>query len=659
MKKRVQNKVLAILLSCMFMIGLFPTVVLAEGYESESIPAEITSANFSGGKGTEEDPYQIANAEDLKAFAAKVNEGETAICGILMSDIDLNPGITFNEDGTYTGGTPEQWIPIGTNGNNYSGTFYGNGKTIIGLYINNTNDDYQGLFAQSTGTIQDLGIVNSYLCAHDYVGGIVGRNGTGSVINCYNTGTVIGQNKIGGIAGYSYSTIQNCYNTGAVTGDVNTVGGVTGHSEMVLENCYNSGTVTGGNDAVGGVVGSCYGTVENCYNIGSVIGKGGSYDSVGGIAGTCGAYSRAGTIRNCYNTGIVNGTNQNVGGIVGNTGRKGSITNSYNEGGVVGNSETGGITGYSSGTIAYCYNIADISNIGYGYVGGICGQINDNGTVEFCYNIGNYTSSSSDANPVVGGRTDKSIVENTYYVSDVENENGGKTTEQFSSGEVAWLLNGDQTNLIWKQNLDNGEAKDNYPVLNGGDVYKVNKYATCNQSDTPVSAYSNTNADISGTHSLIKHDGISATCTALGSLEYWHCETCGKNFADEAGQQELTIGTEIAALGHEIVKTDAKEPTATEPGNIAYWYCQRCGKYFQDEALTQEITKEQTILASTGEMIPSAPQEEQTSEDNSNDSPQTGDNTNIIFLSSVMLIAGAVLIGVYVYIQRRKRNNNL
>ena len=58
---------------------------------------------------------------------------------------------------------------------------------------------------------------------------------------------------------------------------------------------------------------------------------------------------------------------------------------------------------------------------------------------------------------MVGGRTDKSIVENTYYVSDVENENGGKTTEQFSSGEVAWLLNGDQTNLIWKQNLDNGE----------------------------------------------------------------------------------------------------------------------------------------------------------------------------------------------------------
>ncbi len=68
----------------MFMIGLFPTVVLAEGYESESIPAEITSANFSGGKGTE-DPYQIANAEDLKAFAAKSKRRRN--CNLRYTDV--------------------------------------------------------------------------------------------------------------------------------------------------------------------------------------------------------------------------------------------------------------------------------------------------------------------------------------------------------------------------------------------------------------------------------------------------------------------------------------------------------------------------------------------------------------------------------------------
>lgn len=152
MKTKVKSKAFAILLSCMFVIGLFQTVVLAADYESEQMQSDNMVANFSGGNGTVEMPYQIANAEDLKAFAAKVNQGETTICGILMSDIDLNPGITFNEDGTYTGGTPEQWIPIGSDGNSYSGTFYGNGKAISGLYINN-DKDYQGLFAENKGTI--------------------------------------------------------------------------------------------------------------------------------------------------------------------------------------------------------------------------------------------------------------------------------------------------------------------------------------------------------------------------------------------------------------------------------------------------------------------------------------------------------------------------
>ena len=63
-----------------------------------------------------------------------------------MSNINLNPGITFKENGTYTGGIPAQWTPIGTNAKNYTGTFDGNGHVISGLYINNNDADYQGLF---------------------------------------------------------------------------------------------------------------------------------------------------------------------------------------------------------------------------------------------------------------------------------------------------------------------------------------------------------------------------------------------------------------------------------------------------------------------------------------------------------------------------------
>ena len=130
-------------------------------------------------------------------------------------------------------------------------------------------------------------------------------------------------------------------------------------------------------------------------------------------------------------------------------------------------------------------------------------------------------------------------------------------------------------------------------------------------------------------HTMTKHDKVEATCTEPGNVEYWHCETCGKNFADEAGRQELS-SVEIPALGHNAVKTEAKAPTATEPGNIEYWYCERCGKYFKDEALTQEITQEQTVLAATGVT----------------DVPQTADESNIALWIVMVFCSGAALLAM-------------
>ena len=151
--------------------------------------------------------------------------------------------------------------------------FNGNGKTIRGLYIDN-EFEYQGLFGENTGTIKNLGIIDSYVSAKKYVGSIVGRNGKGVVENCYNKGFVNGESNVGGIAGYTYGAVQNCYNTGNITSAGNTVGGVTGHSATSLQNCYNTGAITGGADAVGGVVGSSCGIIENCFNTGNVTGTG-------------------------------------------------------------------------------------------------------------------------------------------------------------------------------------------------------------------------------------------------------------------------------------------------------------------------------------------------------------------------------------------------
>ena len=67
------------------------------------------------------------------------------------------------------------------------------------------------------------------------------------------------------------------------------------------------------------------------------------------------------------------------------------------------------------------------------------------------------------------------LITNCYYLADTEDENGGKTAEQFKSGEVAYLLNGSKSEgdtVHFYQNLS-GENADALPVLDNthGVVY--------------------------------------------------------------------------------------------------------------------------------------------------------------------------------------------
>jgi hypothetical protein len=134
-----------------------------------------------------------------------------------------------------------------------------------------------------------------------HVGGVVGRNGTGSyagtVSSCYNTGDVTGTNMIGGVIGRNdIGRVVACYNTGAVSGNY-MVGGVMGVSNFgTLIASYNTGTVSGSSGwdsdyaGVGGVIG-CYwagdGELTACYNTGTVIQVSGGNTDVyfGGVLG--------------------------------------------------------------------------------------------------------------------------------------------------------------------------------------------------------------------------------------------------------------------------------------------------------------------------------------------------------------------------------------
>ena len=270
--------------------------------------------------------------------------------------------------------------------------------------------------------------------------------------------------QVGGVCGSNTNqgAITNCYNTGIVRGS-ETVGGVCGSNYGTITNCSNKGNVGEDDESVGGVCGSNYGTITNCNNAGIVSGK-----SYGG--GVCGKNSNGGTITNCNNTGEVRGTSQYIGGLSGDN---------------------------DSSSITNCNNTGEVKATGK-FVGGLSGGNYNNGTITNCY----YDSTVY---------TGTAIGDDMGTTEKVE----GKTTEQYKTGEVAYLLQESQTDteIIWGQTI----GTDTYPTLGGAKVYKTATYNGCvGKPGEPVSyKYSNTEKNTYGEHPDLDNDGKCDDCGAI------------------------------------------------------------------------------------------------------------------------------------------------
>jgi hypothetical protein len=131
------------------------------------------------GSGTEDDPYEIATAEDLAA----INDYDINAHYALVGDIDLS-GITWST------------APILL----FGGTFDGRGHTISNLTIDGSS--YLGLFGKimSDGIVTDLTIQNTYIIGYDYIGSLAGCS-YGRIKNCHATGSVTGEFLVGGLVG--------------------------------------------------------------------------------------------------------------------------------------------------------------------------------------------------------------------------------------------------------------------------------------------------------------------------------------------------------------------------------------------------------------------------------------------------------------------------
>ena len=227
--------------------------------------------------------YEIGNAGQLYWFADKVNKESYKYVNVnvvLTADIVVNKNVLNDGELTKDVDGLRNWTPI----QQYDGTFDGAQHTISGIYCVSDTIEEAGIFQNTidNAIVENIGVLDSYYCLKKgyNVGGIVGFN-SGIIRNCYNEGMVSSlynnDNYLGGICGMNGGgTITGCYNKGKVANSVwgTRAGGICGRSTNKILNCYNTGSVTGGY-MVGGICGSnasstTSGRIENCYNIGTI-----------------------------------------------------------------------------------------------------------------------------------------------------------------------------------------------------------------------------------------------------------------------------------------------------------------------------------------------------------------------------------------------------
>lgn len=406
------------------------------------------SADFSGGKGTAENPYIISTVADLKQMAVLVNAGLAPYnTAVYSQSCDIENAALVDH--------------IGTGSNPFSGVYNGNDHKITNITFSaSTNEKGQGLFGTVSGegaVIKNL-VINGYTNASTQdrhgafvgvllspatvescklegtavsfsgaqSGGIVGR-ASGDVTNCMVTANLsFTKAATGGVVGLSYdpSTVKDCSASCNITATAGGVGGVVGYDETSsgIQNCSYSGTLSGGAGNVGGILGyksSRNGEISGCVVSGSVSGT----KSVGGIMGTGNRDKKIIlTISNCTNNAdvTVSGT---------------SVDDNIYAGGILGLfSVYGTDSAESSVTIQKCTNNGAITTCAKagGIVGWLFAALTSSFVVEDCVNNGAVTGTNSYIGGVLGGSdlrtTGASTVvrncKNTAAVSGVERVSG-------------------------------------------------------------------------------------------------------------------------------------------------------------------------------------------------------------------------------------------
>ncbi|HXK50362.1 MAG TPA: GLUG motif-containing protein [Clostridiales bacterium] len=403
-------------------------------------------SQFSGGSGTEEDPYQIATAEDLNNIRYYLTSNF-----IQTADIDL--GVAPWNEG-------EGWDPIGDYNlfdplKSFRGNYDGDSFTIFNLYINRPSESYLGLFASSEDCVlEDISIKNYNIIGGAAIGGLVAISYNDDVSNCIVNGTIVGGSELGLLIyffeGYN---IKDCHAEGDINAERGYVGGLISMCNAdSVRNCSAKVTITANANFVGGFFGYCIDTdlIENCYSESDITAQ--NCDWVGGFIGGYPVLNNPVTIKYSFSKGALYSNplliNTGIGGFIGQISgyEIATIQNCYSSVEVTGNDKVGGFAGsiYEYTSIQNCYSTGQVT--GNTNVGGFAGIIQNSENVTITNSYWDTETSGIDSSAAGEGRTTPEMTlpysGNTYvgwdfvnvWKDDTANQNNGYPTFLWVSG---------------------------------------------------------------------------------------------------------------------------------------------------------------------------------------------------------------------------------
>lgn len=555
-------------------------------YQGKTATFQVTvkknnTTQFASGLGTKEWPYIILTKEHLNNVRLYRSSYFRMMEDVVFTEADFQAGGAYYGDG-------QGWQPIGDSIEPFTGTFDGNGHTVIGLKIN--AETLGGLFGHvENGQIIKLGMLETEILAECQIGtvytGAIAGFASGSVIsNCFNSGTIRATALLayaGGIVGEVYhSVISDCYNTGEVlayssgTGYSAYAGGIAGDvADCTISNCDNMSTITvltgefSNCDALaGGIAGDVRSssTLNGCSNAGTISASASAADADAYAGGIVGNEDESSTIHSCRNTGAItasaDSTRAYAGGIVGFMWVRSAVSDCNNAGAITAEGCAGGISGYitDGGMISKCYNTGMVGSDMV--AGGIAGIIYSGSSVRNSYNIGTI-SADCNAGGIVGEALDGKIISGCYNAGAITAEDyAGGIAGECSMGGIESCYN---TGAVIAANADgiSGKTGNDCTIRN---CYYLNTDKAANNSRTG-GAVACTLEEMTRQETFQGLD-FETVWTMEGSPEYGYPELIG-----------MTTVSPCKANEHATILTGEKTPTCTEPGYTGDVYCTACG----------------------------------------------------------------------------------